>query len=293
MSELRLQTADWEERFEALQARKRAAAWNATIAPLVTERDDAGDDLAVIGNAWSRSMFGGLFHVSPPPSGDLPATNLVFVQSRDGNTVTPDPATLGGGEADTHLIYEGLTRVAADAVLGGGRTIRDGHLVLSVWRPELVALRAAMRLPRHPIQVAATLHGLPLETGLMFNVPELRVILITGTHGAAAMRDALRTRPWISLVVMDDPSDLRGAFAELRTLGIERMSCIGGRTLARPLLQEALVQDLYLTTGTKEGGEPGTPVSDKPLNGREVVRKHGTGEDEGVLFQHIVLSAPA
>jgi hypothetical protein len=29
------------------------------------------------------------------------------------------------------------------------------------------------------------------------------------------------------------------------------------------------------------------------LNGREVVRKRGSGEDEGVLFQHIVLSAPA
>ena len=76
---------------------------------------------------------------------DLPSANLVFVQSRDGNTVDGDPSVLGGGEADKHLIYEGLSRVAADAVLAGARTIRGGDLVLSMWRPELVALRG--RLP--------------------------------------------------------------------------------------------------------------------------------------------------
>ncbi len=84
-------------------------------------------------------MFDGLFYVSPPAGRDVPSANLVFVQSRDGNTVTRDPSVLGGGEADTHLIYEGLSRVAADAVLAGARTIpaaawscRSGGL--SWWR---------------------------------------------------------------------------------------------------------------------------------------------------------------
>ena len=282
-------TADWAERFESLEARKTSEARTAAIAPFVTARDQPGDDLAVIGNAWSRAAFGGLFYVSQPPAGDLPATNLVFVQSRDGNTVTNRPSALGGGEADKHLIYEGLSRVAVDAVLGGARTIGDGNLVLSVWRSELVALRAAMALPRHPIQIAATLEGLALDHGLMFNVPTLRVILITVARGADAMRGALNTRPWITPVIMDDPRDLRHAFGELRRLGVERLSCIGGRTLAAALLGGGLVQDLYLTTGTATGGEPGTPVSDTPLNGLEVVRKHGTGPDAGVVFQHIVL----
>jgi riboflavin biosynthesis pyrimidine reductase len=126
---------------------------------------------------------------------------------------------------------------------------------------------------------------------MMFNVPELRVMLITVASGADAMRDALRSRPWITPVVMDAPTDLPGAFKELRRLGIERLSCIGGRTLARPLLDAGLVQDVYLTTGTNRGGEPGTPLYDKPLQGREVVRKTGTGADAGVVFEHIVLSA--
>ncbi len=279
------------ESFDQYELRKTDEARRAAIAPFVTERDDAAGELDAIGNPWSRAMFDGLFYVSQPPSADRPAVNLVFVQSREGNTVTADPASLGGGEADTHLIYEGLTRVAADAVLAGARTIGRGDVVLSTWRPELVALRAAMALPRHPIQVVATLQGLPLEDGLMFNVPELRVVVVTVPQGADAMRGALSARPWISLVVMDDPADLRSAFGELRRLGIDRLSCIGGRTLAAQLLESGLVQDVYLTTGTKSGGKPGTPVSDKPLNGRERVRKRGSGRDEGVLFQHVVLTA--
>ena len=279
--------------FDEYELHKTLEARDAGISALVTERDQAGDTLAVIGNAWSRVMFGGLFYVAPHEPGDLPVSNLVFVQSRDGNTVTRHPSALGGGEADKHLIYEGLTRVAADAVLAGARTIRGGHLVLSVWHPELVALRAAMALPRHPIQIAATLHGLALDQSLMFNVPDLRVIVLTSATGADAMRDGLKARPWITPLVMDDPADLRGAFGELRRLGVERISCIGGRTLAGRLLDAGLVQDLYLTTGTKAGGEPGTPVYDKPLNGREIVRKNGTGADAGVVFEHIAISSPA
>jgi riboflavin biosynthesis pyrimidine reductase len=179
--------------------------------------------------------------------------------------------------------------VAADAVLAGARTIRGGRPVLSVRRPELVALRAAMALPRHPAQIVATLDGLALDTGLMFNVPALRVILITVARGADAMKHALKARPWITPLVMGDASDLRNAFRELRRLGIERLSCIGGRTLAGQLIDEGLVQDLYLTTGTRDGGEPGTPVFDRPLQGREIVRKHGTGPDAGVVFEHIRL----
>jgi riboflavin biosynthesis pyrimidine reductase len=287
-----MQAADWDERFDALVERKTREAFAAAIAPLVTVRDQADDSVAVIGNAWSRAMFGGLFYVSPSSAGDLPSTNLVFVQSRDGNTVTDDPSTLGGGEADAHLIYEGLSRVAADAVLAGSRTLRSSTL-LSVWRPELVALRKTMDLPRHPVQIVATLDGIALDEGLMFNVPELRVILITVARGAEAMRDTVKARPWVSVVVMENALDLPAAFRELRRLGIERMSCIGGRTLAGQLLDAGLIQDVYLTTGIRLGGAPDTPFYGKPLHGREIVRKNGTGPDAGVVFEHIVLTRSA
>jgi riboflavin biosynthesis pyrimidine reductase len=209
----------------------------------------------------------------------------VFVQSRDGNTVAKDPSTLGGGNADKHLIYEGLSRVAADAVLAGAETVRNGNLVLSIWQPELVALRASLGLPRHPIQIVATLRGLSLE-GLMFNVPSLRVVMLTVGACVDLMATELSSRPWVQVIAMPTAKDLPYALRQLRAGGIRTLSCIGGRTLARQLIDGDLIQDLYLTKSPKAGGEPGTPLYPRQLEGELMVRKHGTASDEGVVFEH-------
>ena len=276
---------DWARRFERYAARKEREALAAVIDPLATEihRPDAG--AVAIGNAWSRSLFEGPFYVSPPRVAELPSTSLVFVQSRDGNTGAKNPCALGGGEADKHLIYEGLSRVAADAVLAGAETVRGGDLVLSTWHPELVALRASLGLPRHPIQIIATLRGMNYD-GLIFNLPELRVMLLTVPACTDLMLTELAGRPWITPIVMPTSRDLVHAFRELRAHGIATISCIGGRTLAGQLLDAGLIQDVYLTTSAKEGGEPNTPFYSKPLDSQVMVRKHGTGRDAGVLFEH-------
>jgi 5-amino-6-(5-phosphoribosylamino)uracil reductase len=278
------------ERLERFAAQKTSQAANAVLSPLKTAVDTGGEGFLAIGNDWSRALFDGPFYVGPPWS-NVPATSLVFVQSLDGNTGAKNPSTLGGGEADKHLIYEGLSRVAANAVLSGAETIRSGEMILSVWHPELVALRASLGLPRHPVQIVATLRGLPLDAGLMFNVPEVQVILLTEQACKDRMSDELRTRPWITTVVMRSAEDFPGAFRELRRLGIGTLSCIGGRTLARRLIDGGLVHDLYLTTSAKEGGEPNTPIYPRALPARVVVKKEGTGADAGVTFEHLLLSA--
>jgi riboflavin biosynthesis pyrimidine reductase len=282
-----LQSADWAGRFEALEARKTSEALAAAIEPFTTDLDQPDGPLLAIGNAWSRRKFDGNFYVSPAPSGDVPGVSLVFVRSRDGDTVAGNPSVLGGGEADKHLIYEGLSRAAADAVLSGAATIRGSHLVFSVWHPELVALRASLGLPRHPMQIVATLHGIDLENGLMFNVPALRVTVITVAGGAEAMRDGLAARPWITPIVMNGPHDLPGAVRQLRDQGVRHVSCIGGRTLAGQLIDAHLIQDLYLTTSAQSGGEPKTPFYGAPLGTTPIARKHGTGADRGVVFEHL------
>ena len=279
-------------RFDAFADRKTAEALSAVIEPFETDVDRAGSDVVGIGNAWSQRRFDGLFYVSPAPSDELPGVSLVFVQSRDRDTVAKNPSALGGGEADKHLIYEGLSRAAADGVLSGAATIRGANLVFAVWHPEIVALRASLGLPRHPMQIVATLHGMDLEHDLMFNVPDLRVAVITASRGADAMRDGLAVRPWITAIVMNDASDLIGAFRQLRRLGIRQLSCIGGRTLAAPLIDAGLIQDLYLTTSARSGGEPNTPFYTKPLNRRTIVRKLGTGADAGVVFEHLRIEHP-
>jgi riboflavin biosynthesis pyrimidine reductase len=278
--------------FEAFVARKEADAARAVVSPFVTDVDGRPADVAVLGNAWSRHMFDGPFYVAPAPSPDLPAMSLVFVQSRDGNTGAADPSSLAGGEADKHLIYEGLSRVAADAVLAGAETVRNGNIVLSVWHPELVALRESLGQPRHPIQIVATLRGLGLD-GFLFNVPALRVVLLTVGACSDLMLTQLADRPWVTVVSMATAEDLPHGLRRLREMGVGRISCIGGRTLARQLIDARLIQDLYLTKSPKVGGEPGTPLYPGPLEGELIVRKRGTGPDEGVVFEHTRLTRPS
>jgi riboflavin biosynthesis pyrimidine reductase len=286
---VRFQVTDWNERFKQFERRKQREAIDAMLSPLESEFERDDQKFRAIGNDWSRALFDGPFYVSPPPSSELPSTSLVFVQSRDGNTGAGNPATLGGGEADKHLIYEGLSRVAADAVLTGAETIRGGNIVFSTWHPELAALRASLGLPRHPIQIVATLRGMNFE-GLLFNVPEIRVILLTVPTCTDLMLTELADRPWITPIVMPTSRDLPQAFRELRRRGISTISCIGGRTLARQLIDARLIRDVYLTTSAKNGGEPNTPMHPAPLEGDVVVRKRGTGPDAGVVFEMISVS---
>jgi 5-amino-6-(5-phosphoribosylamino)uracil reductase len=276
--------------FAAFVRRKEQAALAAALTPYLAAIDDHDAESMAIGSAWSRSIFGGNFYVSPPPDQSRPACSLVFVQSKDGNTGSRNPTALGGGETDKHLIYEGLSRVAADAVMSGAETIRGGGLMFSVWHPELASLRASLGKPRHPTQIVATLTGFDLDRGMLFNVPEIPVVVVTVGPVAALLQNGLAARPWITPVVMERASDLRLAFEQLRSLGIERVSCIGGRRIARQLIDAGLVQDLYLTTSPRTGGEPNTPLYPRPLDGRVLVRKLGTGADAGVIFEHISLT---
>jgi riboflavin biosynthesis pyrimidine reductase len=276
------------QRFDEVVRRKRQEAIAATLPPLQTVELGTTTDLDVVGSPWTRRLFDGDFYLSKPPQ-DIPATGLVFVQSSDGNTGARNPESLGGGQTDKHLIYEGLSRVAADGVLAGAETIRGSQLILSVWRPELVELRASLGLPRHPVQIVATLGALRLHDTLLFNTPEIRVVVIATPAWVKHVEDDLAQRPWIETVEMAHSHDLPSAFRVLRSMGIARLSAIGGRAIARSLLDAGLIQDLYLTTAAIPGGEPNTPLYPTPIVGRVVVKKCGTGAEKGVTFQHVVI----
>ena len=278
----------WRERFDAFAAKKTAAALGAPIPPYQTDAEQPRDGMLAIGNDWTRARFGGPFYVSAVPAGRA-SCSLVFVQSADGNTGASRPSDLGGGSTDEHLIYEGLSRVAADAVLSGAETARGGGTAFSVWHPELIRLRESLGLPRHPVQMVATLQGIDFDHMLPFNLPELRAIVLTVPDAAERMRDALNARPWVTAIVMADRSGLRGAFEQLSRSGVKRISCIGGRRVAATLIDAGLVDDLYLTTAPRPGGEPDSALPAAAFAGAAVVRKRGTREDAGVVFEHLAL----
>jgi riboflavin biosynthesis pyrimidine reductase len=286
---------DWTEQFQAFVERKTAAAVDARIPGYRTlESHGASLGLEGIGNAWTATHFDGPFFESEANNPELPAINTVFVQSADGNTGTDNPIELGGGLTDKHLIYEGLSSVHADAILTGASTIRGEQMVMAIWHPELVALRARLGLPRYPAQVVATRSGdLDVESSLLYNVPELRVFILTENAGARALEPFARKRPWIQVLSAGAESDVIAGLKTLRAEhGIARVSSIGGRTLATHLLDKGVIQDIYLTTSPKPGGEPGTPfyTGARPLEQTLVVRKAGRDEETGVVFEHFVLS---
>lgn len=277
-------------RFAAFIDRKSREAVATQLPPYTTELESPLDGMVGIGSPWTERIFDGLFYLSPLPE-RLPACHLVFVQSRDGNTGARNPQTLGGGETDKHVIYEGLTRVSADAVLAGSSTVRGGSVVFSVWHPEFVRLRQTLGQPRHPIQIVATRRGVPIDRELLYNVPDLRLVIVTAPDGIAVMRDALAKRPWITPIVVDSGRSLVDAFEQLRAMGIERISAVGGRGLATELIDAGLVQDVYLTTSPMTAGEPGTPIYPRPLARQTIVRKRGTLHEGGVVFEHCLLRA--
>ena len=226
------------------------------IAPLVTLEDRSADfPVTAIGNHWSRTYFDGPFYLFDEPA-DLPAISLVFVQTRDGNTGAADPSTLGGGPTDLHLLYEGLSRVAADAVLAGASSVGPDTF-FTVHHPELVKLRLELGLPRDPLQFVLSHHG-------RSSSPSRK--LVSGTNG--------------------------DVFARLkREYGIRRISCIGGAKTATALVDAGLVQDIYLTTSAIEGGEPQTPWyagESAPLLST-IVRKREDSAVNPILFEHLAI----
>jgi riboflavin biosynthesis pyrimidine reductase len=278
--------------FETYCQRRQKEAISASLSGFYTIEDaSAGYGLVALGNDWTRRLFGGNFYRFDEGPADRPLISLVFVQSRSGNTVADHPSTLGGGDTDRHLIYEGLSRVDSDAVMAGAATARGERMVFSVWHPELVNLRRSLGHRRHPAQVVVTDGGdLPIERGLMFAEPTLPVYLITKSSVVPALRARLRDRPWVDVVDAGARVSLPAAMRDLRERGLRVISAIGGRRTATALLREGLVSDIYLTTSPIEAGEPETPFYEGPaLNPSRVLLKGGKGPEAGVRFEHFLV----
>jgi riboflavin biosynthesis pyrimidine reductase len=281
--------------FDRFAERKAREAERAQIYPLHTVEDRSGGrGLREVGNEWTRQYYDGGFHLFDPPELG-PAISLVFVQSREGNTGAANPEDLGGGDTDRHVMYEGLSRVAADAVLAGAKTA-EGEVFFSVWHPEIVRLREALGLPRHPAQIVVTGRGcLDVDRTLMFNAAEAPVYVLGSAIACAELAVAASTRSWVHLIPMED-DDVAIGLAHLRDrFGIKRVSAVGGRTTASSLIDAGLVQDLCLTTTSTSGGDPGTPfyVGEARLALDRIVAKRGTEPDAPIRFDHLAISAPS
>jgi riboflavin biosynthesis pyrimidine reductase len=280
--------------FEEFAGRKRHEAVAARMLPLTTVAIGDAADRAAIGNDWTRRLYDGAFHLTAPAGDRLPAVSLVFVRSRDGDT-GGDPSELGGGETDKHLIYEGLTRAAADGVMAGAMSAAGEEVFFSVWHPEIVSLRQQLGLPRHPAQIVVSATGsIDVERARVLNVPGVPAFVLGAPAALARLGPRLRERPWVRVVPLAGDR-LDPALETLRTTyGIRRISAVGGRLTATALLDEGLVHDVCLTTTERRAGQPGTPfyVGRQAPALRPIVTKRSTDPAAPFLFEHLAV-APA
>ena len=260
---------------------------------LVTIEDRSADwPLIPIGNDWSRTFYDGPFHLFAAPA-DRPAVSLVFVQSRDGNTGAHNPADLGGGATDKHLLYEGLSRVAADAVLAGASSV-GRNVFFTISQPELVALRLELGFPRHPTQMVMSRDGHIDLSSRLFSAPDVPVIVLAGPECERKIAPQIHDRSWITIVPIGD--SLGDAFTRLRRdHHIGRISAVGGRVAATSLVDAGMVQDLYLTTSAIDAGEPNTPwyVGQRGPRLETIIKKREVTVKSPLLFEHLALRPPS
>jgi len=118
-------------RFETYCRHKEKLALTSSLSGFRTIEGRSEDTKLIgIGNDWTRRLFDGDFYRAVAEDSGYPIVS------------------------DKHLIYEGLSRVDADAVLAGATTARGERMVFSVWHPELVDLRRSLGHARHPAQIA-------------------------------------------------------------------------------------------------------------------------------------------
>jgi riboflavin biosynthesis pyrimidine reductase len=279
---------------------KEEAALAAPLAGFATLSDEAvGADLLSIGNPWTRRLFDGDFHRSPGSvAPDLPAVSLLLSQlpaPPEASAGQAVGASAGRGLGDTvrHLVHEGLSRVDADAVMGGMGADHTIDHVCSVWHPELVRLREEWGLPRHPVQVLVTNScDVPFERCLLFQEPSLRVIVVTRSSMVATARARLRQSPWVEVLDAGEPLNLPRALTSLRDEGIAVVSAVGGRRVASTLLQAQVVTDLYVTTCAPDSAAAAVAFYDgPPLLRRRLLSKTGRGSEVKVRFEHLVPSS--
>jgi riboflavin-specific deaminase-like protein len=191
---------------------------------------------------------------------DRPYTVVNFVASADGRAAFQGRSR-GLGSAADRAMFHGL-RERVDAVFAGTGTMRTERYGRLVRDPERRRRRAASGLRPEPLACLISRTGdIPLDIPL-FEEPESHVIVFT-----PVALDFSRARAHIELVRLDPGHlTLTTMMRRLRSdYDVRALLCEGGPVVFGALLQEGLVDELFLTLAPKlTGGGHGPTVSSGP-----------------------------
>ena len=178
-----------------------------------------------------------------------------FVSSADGVVALPgdgDSGRVVSGDNEPDRFIMGLLRAAADAVVIGAGTFRkgDGNCSPGAIYPAagrlFADLRTQLGLRPHPLLVVVTASG---------NIdpahPSLRDgLIVTTPHGEARLREALPSGARIA-VLGAQRIDGRSLLDFLHTQGLQVVLTEGGPSLVGQLLEEGLLDELFLTSSPR------------------------------------------
>jgi riboflavin-specific deaminase-like protein len=185
---------------------------------------------------------------------DRPYTIVNFVASADGHAAFQGRSRWLSDDADREL-FHGL-REHVDAVMAGTSTLRTERYGRVVRDPERRHRRAASGLHPEPLAVVVSRSGdVPTDIPL-FADPGSRVVVFTPTG-----LDPARLAAQVEAVRLD-PGELTltTAMRRLRSdYDVRALLCEGGPTMFGALLQENLVDELFLSLAAKLTGG-GTPA---------------------------------
>jgi len=187
--------------------------------------------------------------------GDRPWVVTNFATTADGRAAIDGRSGPIGDEGDSELFRRLRTQV--DALLVGTNTLRVERYRRAVRAPDLRAEREAAGLAPSPLMATVTRSGtLPLDIPL-FEDPDARVVVFTTAETPEP------DCPASVELVRHDPAELTLTTA-LRHLrehhDVRALLCEGGPTLMSALLNEGLVDELFLTLAPQLAGGGTAPT---------------------------------
>jgi riboflavin-specific deaminase-like protein len=186
---------------------------------------------------------------------ERPYTIVNFVASADGHSAFGGRSRWLSDDADREM-FHGL-REHVDAVMAGTGTLRAERYGRIVRDPERRRRRAASGLNPEPLAIVMSRSGdVPTDIPL-FSDPGSRVVVFTAgeldTTSLAAKVDVVRLDPG-ELTLTTMMRRVRSAY------DVRSLLCEGGPTLFGALLQEDLVDELFVSLAPKLTGGGSAPA---------------------------------
>lgn len=195
--------------------------------------------------AGGPEPYGGL--TLPPGTAEQPWwAALCMVSSLDGAASLAGRSGGIGDDADRRALAR--LRDAADAVLVGAATVREEGYGPLVPRPERRDDRVARGLAPVPRLAILTRTADLDPRAAVFGHAEQRPLVLAPSGAVAAARDRLGERAEV-LEAGEGRVAPRHALAALAERGLPRVLCEGGPTVNAQLLDENLIDEVFLTLG--------------------------------------------